>query len=77
MKNLFAAVFICALLAANAPAQTAAAPAINGIYNGTYTIAQGPRTLKLALQTSPNGALNAVFTFYLPTTSQTRRSASA
>jgi hypothetical protein len=48
------------------------ATAINGVYNGTYTCALGPRTLKLSLLTSGNGSLTGVFTFYLPPTSHTQ-----
>lgn len=60
------------LSAPNAQAQTSAATAINGVYNGTYTCAIGPRTLKLSLLASGNGSLTGVFTFYLPPTSHTQ-----
>jgi hypothetical protein len=43
--------------------------AINGVYNGSYTCAQGPRTLKLSLLASDNGSLTGLFTFYIPPTS--------
>jgi hypothetical protein len=59
------AVFALWLFAPNAQAQSAAT-AINGVYNGTYTCAIGPRTLKLSLLASGNGSLTGVFTFYLP-----------
>ncbi len=59
------------LLAPNAQAQSAAT-AINGVYNGTYTCALGPRTLKLSLLASGNGSLTGLFTFYLPPTSHTQ-----
>jgi hypothetical protein len=64
------AVFTLWLFAPNAQAQSAAT-AINGVYNGTYTCAIGPRTLKLSLLASGNGSLTGVFTFYLPPTSHT------
>lgn len=53
-------------------AQTAEARAINGVYNGTYTCMQGPRTLKLSLTVSSSEALAGEFTFYLPPTSHDR-----
>ena len=65
------AVFTLWLFAPNAKAQSAAT-AINGVYNGTYTCAIGPRTLKLSLLASGNGSLTGVFTFYLPPTSHTQ-----
>ena len=49
-----------------------AGTAINGVYNGTYTCAIGPRTLKLSLLASANGYLTGVFTFYLPPTSHAK-----
>ena len=42
--------------------------AIDGVYDGTYTCAIGPRTLKLSLAASGQ-ILTATFTFYLPPTS--------
>ena len=65
------AVFTLWVFAPNAQAQSAAT-AINGVYNGTYTCAIGPRTLKLSLLASGNGSLTGVFTFYLPPTSRTQ-----
>ena len=62
--------FTLRLFAPNAQAQSAAT-AINGVYNGTYMCAIGPRTLKLSLLASGNGSLTGVFTFYLPPTSHT------
>lgn len=62
--------FTLRLFAPNAQAQSAAT-AINGVYNGTYTCAIGPRTLKLSLLASGNGSLTGVFTFYLPPSSHT------
>jgi hypothetical protein len=52
--------------------QRATATAISGVYNGTYTCAIGPRTLKLSLLASANGTLTGIFTFYLPPTSHTQ-----
>jgi hypothetical protein len=46
-------VFTLWLFAPNAQAQSAAT-AVNGVYNGSYTCAQGPRTLKLSLLASGN-----------------------
>src|ERR1700693_1683355 len=65
------AVFTLRLFAPNTQAQSAAT-AINGVYNGTYTCAQGPRTLKLSLLAAGNGSLTGVFTFYLPPPSHTQ-----
>jgi hypothetical protein len=65
------AMFTLWLFAPNAQAQSAAT-VINGVYNGTYTCAIGPRTLKLSLLASGNGSLTGVFTFYLPPTSHTQ-----
>ena len=65
------AVFALRVFAPNAQAQSAAT-AINGVYNGSYTCAQGPRTLRLSLLASGNGSLTGVFTFYLPPTSHTQ-----
>jgi hypothetical protein len=67
---LISAVFTLCLFAPNAQAQSAAT-AINGVYNGTYTCAAGPRTLKLSLLAPGNGSLTGVFTFYLPPASHT------
>src|ERR1700732_4306684 len=64
------AVFTLCVFASSLKAQSAAT-AINGVYNGTYTCAIGPRTLKLSLLASGNGSLTGVFTFYLPPTSHT------
>jgi hypothetical protein len=69
------AVFTLAALWLSAPnvqAQSPAATAINGVYEGTYTCAQGPRTLKLTLQVGVNGSLTGIFTFYLPPISHAR-----
>lgn len=65
------AVFTLYVFAPNAQAQNAAT-AIDGVYNGTYTCAIGPRTLKLSLLASGNGSLTGLFTFYLPPTSHTQ-----
>src|SRR6267142_4463331 len=65
------AVFTLWSFAPNAQAQSAAT-AINGVYNGTYTCALGPRTLKLSLLALGNGSFTGVFTFYLPPTSHTQ-----
>src|SRR6266478_6359613 len=65
------AVFTLWLFAPNTQAQNAAT-AINGVYDGSYTCAQGPRTLKLSLLASGNGSLTGVFTFYMPPTSHTQ-----
>jgi hypothetical protein len=65
------AVFTLCVFASSLKAQSAATT-INGDYNGTYTCAIGPRTLKLSLFTSGNGSLTGVFTFYLPPTSHTQ-----
>src|SRR5437868_15285917 len=62
--------FTLGLFAPKAQAQSAAT-AINGVYNGTYTCAIRPRTLKLSLLASGNGSLTGAFTFYLPPTSHT------
>jgi hypothetical protein len=51
------------------PAISAKAAAIDGVYNGTYTCAKGPRTLRLSLNMGDTGLLNGVFTFYIPPTS--------
>src|ERR1700744_2907950 len=45
---------------------------INGVYDGTYTCMQGPRSLKLSLQASGNESLTGIFTFYLPPASHTQ-----
>jgi hypothetical protein len=71
LRCSFSAVSVFWLFAPKAQAQSAA-NAINGDYNGTYTCAIGPRTLKLSLLTSGNGSLTGVFTFYLPPTSHTQ-----
>lgn len=59
------------MFAPRAQAQTTAPGAINGVYNGTYTCAIGPRTLKLSLAASGEGSLTGVFTFFLPPASHT------
>ena len=48
-----------------AQGQAAGAPAINGVYNGTYVCAQGETPMKLALTASADGALTGLFSFYL------------
>jgi hypothetical protein len=63
--------FTLCVFAPKAKAESAAT-AINGVYNGTYTCAIGPRTLKLSLLASGNGSLTGVFTFYLPPTSHAK-----
>lgn len=68
---LISAVFTLCVFAPKVHAQSAA-NAISGVYNGTYTCAMGPRTLKLSLLASGNGSLTGVFTFYLPPTSHTK-----
>jgi hypothetical protein len=65
------AVFTLYVFASSSQAQSAAS-AINGVYNGTYACAQGPRTLKLSLLASGNGSLTGLFTFYLPPNSHTQ-----
>jgi TPR repeat protein len=78
-NRLTAIVFRCSIsavlpfcvFAPNAKAQSAAT-AVNGVYNGTYTCAIGPRTLKLSLLASGDGSLTGVFTFYLPPDSHTQ-----
>ena len=65
------AVFAFWVFAPSAQAQSGAATAINGVYNGHYTCAQGPRTPKLSLLASGNGLLTGVFTLYVPPTSHT------
>jgi hypothetical protein len=40
--------------------------AVGGVYNGTYTCAQGSTTLKLSVMPTANGDLYALFTFYPP-----------
>src|SRR5258708_333624 len=69
-RSLILAVFTLCVFAPNAQAQ-GAATSINGVYNGTYTCAIGPRTLKLSLLASGNGSLTGLFTFYLPPVSHT------
>jgi hypothetical protein len=50
-----------------------AAPArIDGVYDGTYTCAQGPGTLKLSLAAGPGNSLTGLFTFYVPPRSHDR-----
>ncbi|HWY56044.1 MAG TPA: hypothetical protein VNZ03_16375 [Terriglobales bacterium] len=63
--------FTLRLFAPNMQAQSAAT-AINGVYNGNYACAQGPRTLKLSLLASGNGSLTGVFTFYMPPNSHSQ-----
>jgi hypothetical protein len=60
------------IFGSNAPAQGPSNALISGVYNGSYTCAQGPRTLKLVLQASGNGSLAGIFTFYVPPTPQGR-----
>jgi uncharacterized protein with FMN-binding domain len=63
IRSWIPAVIVWFVFGARAPAQVAS---IDGVYNGTYSDAQGPRTLKLSLQKSGNGSLTGVFTLYLP-----------
>jgi hypothetical protein len=70
-RCLISALLALWVFSPNAQAQSAAT-AINGVYNGTYTCAIGPRTLKLSLLASGNGSLTGLFTFYLPPTSHTQ-----
>jgi len=65
------AVFALWVFAPSAQAQSGAAKAINGVYDGNYRCAQCPRTLKPSLLASGNGSLTDVFTFYVPPTSHT------
>jgi hypothetical protein len=63
---LLAGVFACGMFASNIRAQDAPAAAIYGVYNGSYTDAQGTTKFKLSLTENANGRLAGVFTFYLP-----------
>src|ERR1700733_6808799 len=66
-------VLTLSLLFLYVPRASALDPAvgISGVYDGTYTCAIGPRTLKLTLQESENGSLTGIFTLYLPPASHT------
>ena len=68
---LLAGVFACGMFASNICAQDAPAAAIYGVYNGSYTDAQGTTKFKLSLTENANGRLAGVFTFYLPGGSDT------
>jgi hypothetical protein len=59
---------------ANAPsAPIARLSSIDGVYNGTYTSAQGsPTKFKLTIRQTGHGNLAGVFTVYLPTDSGTK-----
>ena len=58
---------LCLLTCFVVPAASAqSATALNGVYNGTYTCAQGSTKMKLSLMASPSGDVSALFTFYLP-----------
>ena len=63
---LLAGVLACGMFASNIRAQDAPAAAIYGVYNGSYTDAQGTTKFKLSLTENANGRLAGVFTFYLP-----------
>jgi hypothetical protein len=69
LRWLFPAVFALRMFASAGQSQNAAPDAINGVYDGNYTCAQGPRTLRLSLRTSAGGSLTGIFTFYVPPTS--------
>src|ERR1700682_6227178 len=70
LRNFLLLILI--LVSASIAQAQSAANAINGVYNGTYNCALGPRTLKLSLLASGNGSLTGVFTFYLPPDSHTQ-----
>jgi protein-tyrosine-phosphatase len=55
-----------------ARAQITQPGAIDGVYNGTYTCGQGPRTLKLSLRATDEHAVEGLFTFYVPPQSHDR-----
>ena len=63
---LLAGIFACGMFASNIRAQDAPAAAIYGVYNGSYTDAQGTTKFKLSLTENANGRLAGIFTFYLP-----------
>src|ERR1700723_2048914 len=63
------ALFLFCLSANSAAPQKEASSEINGVYNGTYTCMQGPRTLTLTLTALENDGLLGLFTFYVPPTS--------
>ena len=70
-----AAVFALWVFAARAPAQPvqAAKPAsMSGVYNGSYTGAQGTIKFKLSVTQQDNGTLAGSFTLYLPDVSDTK-----
>ncbi len=68
---LLAGVLACGIFTSNIRAQDAPAAAIYGVYNGSYTDAQGTTKFKLSLTENANGRLAGVFTFYLPGGSDT------
>jgi len=68
---LLAGVLACGIFASNIRAQDAPAAAIYGVYNGSYTDAQGTTKFKLSLTENANGRLAGVFTFYMPGGSDT------
>jgi hypothetical protein len=70
-RCLISALLAFCFFSPNAKAQDAAT-AINGVYNGTYTCAAGPRTVKLSLLASGSGSLTGLFTFYLPPNSHSQ-----
>src|SRR6476661_5842216 len=72
MKLWVAISCVLFLIAGAARGQDKAAEAIDGVYDGTYTCAQGPRTLKLSIAAVDNGKLTGSFTFYIPPTSHNR-----
>lgn len=71
VRCLLAGVFACGMFGSNIRAQDAPAAAIYGVYNGSYTDAQGTTKFKLSLTENANGRLAGVFTFYLPGGSDT------
>ncbi len=66
-----AGVLACGIFASNIRAQDVPTAAIIGVYNGSYTDAQGTTKFKLSLTQNANGMLAGVFTFYLPGGSDT------
>lgn len=68
---LLTCVLACGIFTSNIRGQDAPAAAIYGVYNGSYTDAQGATKFKLSLTENANGRLAGVFTFYLPGSSDT------
>src|ERR1017187_1642533 len=62
---LIAAVLTSGVLIPSAPAQSAAATSITGVYNGSYAGDQGPVKFKLTITQQDNGALAGTFTLSL------------